>query len=32
MAKRTDAMPATTICAAAVLMMGLLPSVFLGLI
>jgi NADH-quinone oxidoreductase subunit N len=32
MAKRTDAMLATAICAAAVLMMGVLPSVFLGLI
>jgi NADH-quinone oxidoreductase subunit N len=31
-AKRTDAMLATAICAATVLMMGVLPSVFLGLI
>lgn len=31
-AKRTDALVATAICAAAVLLMGILPNVFLGLI
>ena len=32
MAKRTDALLATAFCAAVVLVMGVLPSVFLGLI